>query len=133
MAKYKVRFNLGRGTERYQKWQVTDDMGVSRHFEPEKVTLVMSGCRLHNSPKTALKIFEGDHKTVCAWVSCDWVDVVDTKAIVGTKDHHVRYNPRKDIHWNIEGENVDNSEHDLIYTSGRELYIPYDTFGNGNS
>jgi len=128
MTKYKVRFNLGRGSERYRKWQIKDGNGDVTHYEPEDVTLVMSGARLHNSPKTALKIFEGAHKTVCAWVECDWVDVVDTKAIVGTKDYHIRYNPRMSPHWNIDDENVDGSEYDLIYSSGRELYIPYDTW-----
>jgi hypothetical protein len=48
---YKVRFHLARG-ENFRKWQVLHN-GKREYYDPESVSLVMEGCRLHNNPRVA--------------------------------------------------------------------------------
>jgi hypothetical protein len=69
----KVRFNLSRG-KNYMKWKVTSPQGVE-YYSPTDTQIIMKGCNLKNNRKTALKIFNGEHKTVCAWVICDSVEI----------------------------------------------------------
>lgn len=129
MSKFRVRFNLARGEQTYQKWQIKDEMGIPKYFDPEKVTLVFSDCKLINKKRVADKIAGGANKTVCGWVECGSYTVEYRPAIVGTKDSHVMYNPRLTPYWVLDGEDVDDAEFELMYTSGREIYIPY----NGDS
>jgi hypothetical protein len=121
MKKYKVRFNLGLGNN-YRKWQIRDVNNNPKHYDPSKVTLVMSGCKLYNNTKTANKIFNGAHKTVCAWIECDNIDVVDKKALVGRRDNSISYNPRILPYWSDGNVNIDGYEYDIIYSDDIKLY-----------
>ena len=118
--KYKVRYNLGRGT-RYMMWQVKCDDSVE-HYDPAKVTVVMHTCKLVNRRTEAIAIFEGGYKRVCSWVECEDVEVFDTPVTRGMKDDELKYNPRVLPYWNIDGEDVDGKEFDLIYSDKRKLY-----------
>jgi hypothetical protein len=120
---YKVRFNLGRGSN-YRKWQIRDVNNKPKHYDPSKVTLVMSGCKLKNNKKTAEKIFSGENKTVCAWIECDDVEISYKDPMVCTKDTELSYNPRVNPFWTMNGENFDNTMHDLIYSNGTKLFLP---------
>lgn len=121
MRGYKVRFNLGKG-DRYMKWQVKDAYGNVEHFEPSEVTIHMAGAKLKNVAPTALKIHNGAHKSVCAWVECEEVvvtEVVDQKEF----DTEVSYNPRVQPFWISEGEGVDNEVYGQMTSKGRKLFI----------
>ena len=73
--KIKVRFNLGRG-ENYMKWKVEYPNGWSKYFAPTENQLILKGCQLKNSRTTAMKILNGQHKVVCAWVLCDEIEII---------------------------------------------------------
>ena len=120
--KYKVRFNLGKGKERYKKWQVRDPKGEVTHYEPSEITLVMHNCILRNDKRGAKRIFEGGHKSVCAWIECDRVETYHGTATKPDTDIEVEYNPRKQPYWCIDGEDSDKKEIVAIYSIGRQLY-----------
>ena len=75
----------------------------------------MKGCKLFNQKGSAKKIYEGANKTVCAWVECDNVDIID-RVIVHSSARKVCYNPRVTPNWELDGENVDKSEFDELFT-----------------
>lgn len=95
------------------------------YVDPEEKNLLMFNCRLKNNRKTAEKILNGEHKTVCAWIICDNISIVDkdVKTFKTLKRNRLKYNPRELPYWNINEVNVDNMEYDIILSKGRELYI----------
>lgn len=107
-----------------------DGVGISQHYDPDKVTLIMTDCTLFNRKEDAQKIMDGGHKRVCAWLLCEDIEVTDKLAIVGTKDGHLMFNPRITRHWVMDGEDMDGRKTPLIYSSGRELYIPENGLNN---
>lgn len=134
--RFQVRFHLGKG-QNHMKWQVKDagnnpasNNGKADidYYNPDKVDIVMYQCKLGNHPSTARKIYEGAHKTVCAWVECDMVEIKyrsspnfqeqDTSDMIQYK-----YNPRKNIHWfTDEDSNVDDHEFMILSTKGKSIY-----------
>ncbi len=134
--RFQVRFHLGKGPN-YMCWQVKDH-GVNPaanngrpdtdYYAPSNVSLELTNCVLKNSPATAMRIYNGSHKTVCAWVECDMVDVhykkdpsfkkVDTKNL-----RKFKYNPKKNMHWfTSKQSNQDNKALKKMYTNSRALY-----------
>jgi len=117
---YKVRFNLGRG-KNYMKWKIEGPDGVE-YYNPDGVEIVMHECQLGNHKKTAKKILEGAHKTVCAWVKCTAVDIEQPGTVSCDDLVQLKYNPRVLPHWFInEGENVDGIVVEKIISVGRKL------------
>ena len=117
---YKVRFNLGKG-KNYMKWKVEGPEGAT-YYSPDEVQIVMHECQLKNQKKTAEKILEGAHKTVCAWVRCTSVDIQQPSAISWDNVTQLKYNPRVLPHWFInEGENADGMVVEKITSVGRKL------------
>ena len=125
--KIKVRFNLGRG-ENYMKWKIEYPSGQVSYYSPADIQLVMSGCTLKNSKKTAEKIYNGEHKTVCAWVLCDDIQVRYGKFESFDEFEHTQrlmYNPRRLPHWtldNISKINLDGTHFEKIGTVDSQLY-----------
>ena len=134
--RFQVRFHLGKGPN-YMCWQVKD-YGLNPaanngrpdtdYYAPSNVSLELTNCTLKNSPSTAMKIYNGQAKTVCAWVECDMIDVhykkspgfkgVDTKNL-----RKYKYNPKKNMHWfTCKQTNVDNKELAKMHTNNRALY-----------
>lgn len=117
---FKVRFHLASG-KNYKKWQITSIDGTKQYHEPENTNLKMIDCKLKNNKKTAQKIFDGENKTVCAWIECR--DVIVTK----TKTHDLReiqYNPKKAPHWTDQnGNNIDNEKFSIIISDGKQLFV----------
>ena len=121
--RFQVRFHLGKGPN-YMCWQVKD-YGLNpaaNNGRPD------TKCVRKNSPTTAKRIYDGEHKTVCAWVECDMVDVhykkdpsfkeVDTKNL-----RKYKYNPKKNLHWfTSKQSNVDDKELVKMHTNSRSLY-----------
>lgn len=125
MKRYKVRFHLGRG-ETYMHWQVTDNETKTKYYaHPDSQSLLMQGCVLGNQPSVARKIFEGENKTVCAWISCDDVRYIENgKASpddFGMKQY--KYNPRKNPHWfTDDSDNCDKKQIKEMMTINRQVY-----------
>ena len=121
---YKVRFHLGRG-KNYQMWQVTNKATKrKKYYDPSETTLLLRGCVLGNRPGVARKIFEGENKTVCAWVDCEFVD-----AVPRTIEDNIsaltqyKYNPKKNPHWfTITNDNADKTELPVMVTLDRRMY-----------
>ena len=118
---YKVRFNLGAG-KNYMKWKVEGPEGVA-YYSPNEIQIVMSNCQLKNQRKTAQKILEGAHKTVCAWIKCEHLLITENKAFNEESVIQLKYNPRVLPNWFInEGENADNMIVTTVFSSGRKLF-----------
>ena len=120
---YKVRFHLAKG-DNYMKWQVrdiNDPDGSPRYYSPDDTRLLMLDCKLGNKPSISQKIFQGENKTVCAWVWCKSVWPMPGPATRVGKQ--CRYNPRINPHWHTQDEtNVDNCEIDKLVTLGRGIF-----------
>jgi hypothetical protein len=132
--RFKVRFHLAKG-EHFMYWQVTDGQtGEVSYCDPKVVLMHLSGCRLHNQPGTARKVFEGADKTVCAWIACDGVliapfgssgipEYVET-CFSGRDVERVSYNPKVAPNWrNGAGENVDKAEFDRVIVAHRSVFV----------
>lgn len=130
---YKVRFNLSKGAN-YMKWKVEGPYGVS-YYDPSKVSLVMSNCQLKNSKATAQKIYDGAHKTVCAWIRCNEVKISRTSN--RCNGYKIYYNPRTAPYWtDKQGNDIDNSTWPVIMSGGKQLLIKkisYDTKENNGT
>lgn len=119
----RVRFNLGKG-QNYMKWQVRDGNQV-KHYNPDQVTLIMKGCKLCNNASTAKKIFNGARKSVCAWIDCQSVEIIEPND--RTPEETIQFNPRISPHWrSSSNENIDGSFFDVILSNGKKLYVCQD-------
>ena len=111
-------------------WQVKDfhSAGAIEYYSPETCSLELTNCTLRNNPNTAMKIFNGQNKTVCAWVECDMIDVhykrdpAFQEPPIETMDNF-KYNPRKHMYWFTETiVNADNKDVKKMFTDNRALY-----------
>lgn len=115
----KVRFNLGKGRN-FMKWQVKTGKRV-RYYDPTQVQLTMIGCRLRNRPKTAQRIYEGENKTICAWVDCKSVTIQPIASHKGRRI--IQYNPKVKPYWRSgNNRNIDNCRYETIVSVGRHLF-----------
>ena len=122
MARIKVRFNLGRGAN-FMKWKIQYPNGVVEYYTPSEVQLVMKGCQLRNHKGVAQKIFEGGEKVVCAWVLCDSIEISTSKFLqLDTYCNKIKYNPRVQPNWLLNGEIVDNQKYEEIGSVDFGLY-----------
>ena len=112
-----VRFHLGNGPH-CGHWQIRDGRRV-RYVDPSEASLRLRGCRLVNRRGTAERIHAGAHKTPCAWVECDEVEVYPP--LTQSTGASVRYNPRVSPHWIFEGRDADGMEFALLSTAGNKL------------
>lgn len=122
MKRYKVRFHLAKG-DNFMKWQVFDlQTGNKDYFDPESKYIIMRDCVLGNHPATAKKIFDGHNKTVCAWVACEHVSVVDSPPSLNNMNRFM-YNPRKNPHWFTDTiKNADKLKFKTMVTNNRRVY-----------
>jgi hypothetical protein len=122
MARIKVRFNLSRG-KNFMKWKIVYPDSTIEYLSPNEVSLIMMKCKLSNNAKQAEKIFQGESKTVCAWVLCEEMKItgVPQKDIIETS--RLRYNPRIKPCWDYQEVNSDGKEFDRIESRGNRLYV----------
>lgn len=126
MIKWKVRFNLGRGTG-YRKWKIIGDNGEIVVLDPTEGSLILTGCRLYNKKGGAKKIYHGHNKFVVAWILCDsWK--FDMNLNLGSeydpyKDAEISYNPRYKPNWELFGQDVDGESFHTLYTLDNKVYI----------
>jgi hypothetical protein len=117
----KVRFNLGKG-ENYMKWKVQYPDGKTLYLSPNDFQLVMLDCTFKNHKSTAKKIVEGGEKVVCAWVLCKDIKIYP-KQIITDESNRVRYNPRVQPNWLLDGVIMDNQSASNLHTIGYGVYI----------
>ena len=122
LKRYRVRFHLAKG-KNFMKWQVFDKLHNTKdYYDPDTRSIIMRDCFLGNHATTAKKIFDGENKTVCAWVACNEVCVVDSAPTVGKLTHY-KYNPRKNPHWHTDTlNNADNLKFNVMVTNKRKVY-----------
>ena len=126
--RFQVRFHLGKGAN-YMCWQVKDNRNKGiEYYPPSNVSLELTNCTLRNSPSTAMRIYNGNAKTVCAWVECDMVDVnykkdpSFSKPSIKNMDKY-KYNPKKHMHWFTKrNNNADDKNLTKMHTNNRSLY-----------
>jgi hypothetical protein len=82
----------------------------------------MTNCILKNSRATALKIMNGEHKVVCAWVLCDEISI-SREDFIPDNGQQVKYNPRVLPFWNKDGMDMDGSKINKMYSIGNKLNI----------
>lgn len=116
--KTKVRFHLGAG-QYFMHWQITYPNGDIQYVDPNKQNMVFHGCQLRNRPKTAQRIHDGGEKVVCAWIECDWIQMLHWTS----KGEPVSYNPRISPHWRYGLENADNFKFGKIQSIGNKLIV----------
>lgn len=121
MKSIKIRFNLGRG-ENYLKWQVTYPDGDIIYYKPAEVQLVMTECVFKNHKKTAQKIYDGQNKSVCAWILCKEIEI-KTIDFIKDETNKVTYNPRVQPNWMYDGEVFDNITSPQLHTIDSGVYI----------
>ena len=123
MKRIKVRFNLGRG-KNFMKWKVQYPNGVIEYYSPSEVQLIMKGCQLRNQKKTAQKIFDGGVKVECAWVLCEEIEIIKKSFLkLDTYCDRVRYNPRVQPNWLLNGDIMDNVKFPIIGSVDSGLYV----------
>ena len=126
MKRIKVRFNLSRG-KNYMKWKIEYPSGQVSYYSPTGFQLIMKGCQLKNNRKTAEKIFNGEHKTVCAWILCEDITVCYDRFQQFDNDPNnlqLRYNPRVEPNWVINKmTNADGFKFNEIGTVDYKLYV----------
>lgn len=124
----KVRFNLSAG-KNFMKWKIEyPDRRVEYH-DPNEVQILMRCCELRNQRTTAEKILAGAHKTVCAWILCNEIQIRTNKEqfmTVKEEDTQVKYNPRKLPYWFKGPEhnptNLDKTFHHTLITEEKKLF-----------
>lgn len=116
MKKTRVRFHLGAG-KHFMHWQIRYPNGDIQYVDPSEHNMLLHGCQLKNRKGTAKRIHEGGEKVVCAWVECDWIQMV----FWSSKGTPLTYNPRVRPNWMCMGENVDNARYQRIQTIGKNL------------
>ena len=122
LKRYRVRFHLAKG-DNFMKWQVFDKLHNTKdYYDPDTRSIIMRDCLLGNHATTAKKIFDGDNKTVCAWVACNEVCVVDSTPTIGKLTHY-KHNPRENPHWHTDTlNNADNLKFKVMVTNKRKVY-----------
>ena len=140
---YKVRFHLGRG-KNFMKWQVTSNLNtgdgtgakhVVSYVNPQENQLAMLGCKLSLQPTAAKKIHDGANKTVCAWIECEAVQILEVNRLKpNEQDYRIKFNPRQSPNW-TDGYNniVSGNEYEILFTNDRTIWVVGDAYDCGTS
>lgn len=119
----KVRFNLSAG-KNYMKWKVEMPNGNTSYYDPSTTKLTMADCQLKNHKATAMKIYNGANKSVCAWIVCTSIYISSSIHGAPTGLRQVKYNPRVIPHWTDDsGSNLDNELVSMIVSSDKKLFV----------
>lgn len=118
----RLRYHLGRGVN-FMKWQLRDTVNDTvEYYDPDTFEFTIVNGKLNNRPSTAKRIFEGENKTVCSWITFkDGIEFMsDPEDPVS-----ISYNPKLKPHWtawDYDDSNLDGFE-GSIYIIGRSLYV----------
>lgn len=122
-AKFKVRFHLGKG-DFFMMWRIENTRTKEVKFvNPKECHLFMTDCFLRNQKAAAQKIHKGANKSVCAWIECSMVQVVESNKYTNDpEDEQITYNPRVQPNWVHNGKNADSKTFDLLVTEGNKVF-----------
>ena len=134
---YMVRFHLGRdkdysGNSHFMHWRIEKMSIECVGFTPtEGFVFVMTNAFLRNRLGAAKKIHSGKTKTVCAWVECEAIELVETKDFQ-VQGQRVHYSPAKLPYWHLkhtEGNkeintNVDYTQYERLISVNNQIFIP---------
>ncbi len=83
MVEKRLRYHLARG-EFYKHWQMKRSEKNSKpvYFNPEDTSFLLNDVKLYSKRNVAQKIYEGENKTVCAWLAINNQVKVSTKEFV---------------------------------------------------
>jgi hypothetical protein len=123
--RYKVRFHLGAGVN-FGKWRVENVENKEVFFySPDDYMISMINGKLYNQKGAATKIYNGQNKTVCAWIMCRNILVLQSSSKKYIKDEHdgaAKYNPRVNPYWtDSDGNDIDKEEFSHLITIGRDI------------
>jgi hypothetical protein len=118
----KVRFNLSAG-KNYMKWKIEYPDRKPEYHNPDDIQLMMFECVLKNHHKTAQKIHDGAHKTVCAWVLCKAISIKDNEFIAVDDAKRLKYNPKVSPNWMLNDNNADNMTASRVVSLGNKLFV----------
>lgn len=117
---FKVRFHLAKGIN-YKKWQITHGKKVE-YVDPEKTSLKLINCKLKNKKNIAEKIFQGQNKTVCAWIECEKIEISSKE----NNSYQIFYNPKIAPFWrDHQNNNLDNQQFEIIFTKLNQVFVLY--------
>jgi hypothetical protein len=129
-AHYKVRKHLARG-QNYGKWQIKSNVvSIGTIYVDTSETLLLFGCTLKNRCATSQRIYDGESKTVCAWVECTSFMVNDVRNSGWLKLDDADYydfNPRQHPTW-LDSFGVDADDREVAV-----LVTDYHTLVNGEN
>ena len=117
-----VRYNLSRGVN-YMKWKITYPDKSFEYREPSETSLIMTNCFLRNQSGTANKIYNGSYKTVCAWIECEAIEILNIFEDESPYSKRISYNPKTKPYWRYNDENIDSTIYDEIFTIDRKIFI----------
>lgn len=122
---YKIRFNLGRG-KNYKKWKIVNPDKTIQIIDPRDFNILLMNATLCNNKKSALKIFNGANKSVCAWIEAEEIMIQSSnnKFIEGIDlKEEISYNPRVKPYWQYKGGDCDNKNFESIITKENKVFI----------
>lgn len=118
----RLRYHLGRG-ENFMKWQLRDTVNNTvDYYDPETFEFTIVKGKLNNRPSTAKRIFEGENKTVCSWITFKEGEEFMNFPVDPVR---ISYNPKLKPHWtswDYDDSNLDGFE-GYICIRGRSLYV----------
>ena len=116
----KVRYHLQRGPN-YKQWQFRHNDTVWYH-DPAYRPIVIKNCRLKNNRRTAERIYNGENKSVCAWVNFDSMELLEPgKKIEGMTK--VNDNPKEAPFWRVNGQNADGCRFEELVLTGDGVFL----------
>jgi len=105
------------------KWQVKDSNGTS-YYETNGFRALLTSVKLVNKKAIADKIFNGQNKTVCAWIEFDDIIILpkDERRDVSYNDV-LKYNPKVKPYWTDDSsQNLDGKQFNIVQVVNRNLY-----------
>lgn len=114
----KIRLNLEKGLN-HNKWKIYDDDNAE--FISTELSFILSRCKLVNNKNIAIKINQGEDKSVCAWIEFEEFKFIQNYNYKCKRN--IKFNPRKNPFWEIDGQDVDNILIQKIIVIKKKLYF----------
>jgi|694.fasta_scaffold150060_5 hypothetical protein len=118
----KVRFHLGRG-KNYKHWRIEYKDKTVEFYNPDIYSLKLYNIKLKNNRKVSDRIYSGENKSVCSYIICEKIDILNKPFEYNEDLIELKYNPRIIPYWNIDGVNMDGKTFDKCITIQNKVFI----------